>query len=366
MKCPLCGNENLDSTRFCIWCAAPLNQSEQTQTPSVPAQTPAVPTAVPTQVQAPSSEPQPVPAQTPVQTPYSIPVQSAAPQQTPYTIPVQSSIPYQTPPYASSGSANTPIQAAYVAPGTAAAKQVTNVLCIIGFIVSLASIFCCGMTAIISLILSILGLVFACSKKQKGKGLAIAGIAISAVLLAIFIAFLATGRFKVHTNINFLGKKLDTPEKVEAYIKENNWIEIEEDSYLEFKSEKSFRYYRQYDELDDYYYSGNYELYVGEEAMDYLEDELSEYGVTEEEVRDLADREKYYEMDNLVVLVLHNEKQIVDGENIMDKSVDTPYFGFFVMDKNEHALDIVNANTYGYCLFVPEDEYEDAKKSLKD
>ena len=360
MKCPLCGNENLDSTRFCIWCAAPLNQPEQTQTPAVPEQTPTVPTSVP------SSVPQSAPAQTPVQTPYSIPVQSAAPQQTPYSIPVQSSIPQQTPSYASSGSVNAPIQAAYVAPGTAAAKQVTNALCIIGFILSLVSIFCCGVTAIVSLILSILGLVFASGKKQKGKGLAIAGIAISAVLLAIFIIFIATGRFKVSTTFNLPGKKLDTPEKIEEYIKENNWIEVEEDSYLVFKSEKSFRYYRQFDELDDYYYSGTYELYVGEEAMDYLENELSEYGVTEEEVQGLADREKYYEMDKLVVLVLHNEKQIVDGENIMEKSVDTPYFGFFVTDKNEHALDIVNANSYGYCLFVPEDEYEDAKKSLKD
>ncbi|MBO4473548.1 MAG: hypothetical protein J5750_01405 [Clostridiales bacterium] len=350
MKCPLCGNENLDSTRFCIWCAAPLDNAapaQPEQAPVAAAQTPAA-----------SAQPAAVPA--------AAPAQPAAPQ-SPY-IPVQSAIPQGAPSYASpAGGMNTPIQAAYVAPGTAAPRQVTNVLCILGFIFSLVSIFCCGLTAIVSLILSILGLVFANKNNQKGKGLGIAGIAISAVMLAIFILYLATGRFHVNTNFNF-GKKLDTPEKIEEYIKENNWIEIEEGSYLQFKSSKNFKYYRQYDELDDYYYSGTYELYVGDEAMDYIEDELSEYGVTREEVEGIADREELYEMDNLVVLVLHNEKQIIDGENILDKDVDTPYFGFFVTDKKgkEHALDIVNANQYTYCLFVPEDEYEDAKKAQKD
>ena len=247
MKCPLCGNENLDSTRFCIWCAAPLDNAA----PSQPEPTPVAPAQVPVAPTQPSAVPASVPTTPPASsaTPNYIP--TSVPTQTPSYIPGQSAIPQQNPGY-SAGGMNTPIQAAYVAPGTAAPKKVTNVLCILGFIISLVSIFCCGLTAIVSLILSLLGLIFACKKSEKGKGLAIAGLIISALLLAAFIVFIATGRFKVHTNFS-LGKKLDTPEKIEEYIKENNWIELEEGSYLVFKSSKSFKYYRQFVELDDYY-----------------------------------------------------------------------------------------------------------------
>ena len=64
----------------------------------------------------------------------------------------------------------------------------TNGLAITGFIMSLVSfIFCCGTLSPISLILSIIGAVDAGKKNGSGKGMAIAGIIISAVTVVFAI-----------------------------------------------------------------------------------------------------------------------------------------------------------------------------------
>ena len=342
MKCPICGNENLDSTKFCIWCGAPLDEVQP----------------------APSAEPAPAPTPAPAPAPAPSPIPTAIPQenkQASYTS-VNSAIPKENS-YGSSsfGGSQVPIQATYA--GSSSTNLTTNVLCIIGFIISLVSILCCGVTAIFGLVLSILGLVFAAKNNQKGKGMAIAGIVISAILLLFLIVSVATGHFTVRTTFRGLNKKLDTPEKIEEYIKDNKWIDIEDDSYLVFVTGKTFKYYQNFEELDDYYFDGKYELYVGEDAMEYVVDDLEDYGITEEEVNELADRDKLYKVENLVVLVLHNQKRFVDGENTMEDTVITPYIGFFVTNNKEHALDLMNMNAMEYYLFVPEDEYEDAKKA---
>ena len=56
-----------------------------------------------------------------------------------------------------------------------------------GFVLSLVSMFCCGLLAPVGLIFSILGLNQAKSSNGAGKGLAIAGIIISAIAIVIMI-----------------------------------------------------------------------------------------------------------------------------------------------------------------------------------
>ena len=88
-----------------------------------------------------------------------------------------------------------------VAPIVAMPQQKTNVLCIVGLIASLASILFLGTTAIIGLIFSLIGLISAGKKNEKGKGQAIAGIIISSILVlvwifGIFIGLTNTNRYK--------------------------------------------------------------------------------------------------------------------------------------------------------------------------
>lgn len=139
MFCPNCGTQNNDGVRFCANCGTAL-------TPNV------------------SAAPQAAPMQTPPPAP--APVQPVAP-----VAPVQpQAVPVSTNP-----------------------QQKTNVLCIVGLIGSLASIVFLGTTAIVFLILSIIGLISAGKKNEKGKGQAIAGIIISAILVVVWIAGISLG-----------------------------------------------------------------------------------------------------------------------------------------------------------------------------
>ena len=136
-RCDYCGNSSEDNTRFCSHCGSKF--PEQVETP----------VAAPQQQYAPESE-----------NIYQPTYQSAAPtyDQSIYK-PVMMGEDYPT----NSG------------------------LAIAGFVVSIISIFCCGFTAIIGLILSIAGMISASKKNKKGMGFAIAGLIISA-LLTLFIA----------------------------------------------------------------------------------------------------------------------------------------------------------------------------------
>lgn len=72
------------------------------------------------------------------------------------------------------------------------APRKTNGLAIAGFVLSIVSIFfCCGgiVTALPGLILSIIGLKDINKNGEDGKGLAIAGIIISAIMLAFSLFY---------------------------------------------------------------------------------------------------------------------------------------------------------------------------------
>ena len=75
-------------------------------------------------------------------------------------------------------------------------QKQTNGMAIAGFVVSLVStLLCCGAFNVISLVLSIVGLVQAKKINGSGKGLAIAGIIISALFLVISLILTVLGVF---------------------------------------------------------------------------------------------------------------------------------------------------------------------------
>lgn len=71
----------------------------------------------------------------------------------------------------------------------APAVQKTNSLAIAGFVCSVMGFFCCGIPALVGLILSIVGYSQIKSRNEGGKGLAVAGIIIGAVLPVLMIVF---------------------------------------------------------------------------------------------------------------------------------------------------------------------------------
>lgn len=231
----------------------------------------------------------------------------------------------------------------------------------VAFIISILSIFCCGLTAPIALILSIVGLVIASKNSLKGKGLAIAGVVISAIFTLWFLICLLAGGYSAFMEgfMSEYNKDREAEETVvdyEKYIQDNNWISAKDGSYLVFESKTKFKYYREKDVDDDYYYAGKYEIYIGKDAIEYVTDELSDYGLTEDEIHDLIKRNKEYTEDNFMLLLLINETWIIDGEDVADKSWTTPYVGCIIDQGDYYAMDLTNMDAANYFFFEPEDE----------
>lgn len=66
-------------------------------------------------------------------------------------------------------------------------------ICITGFICALSGLFCCGLSALVGLVLCIIGLVRTGSNGKKGRGLALAGIIISIVMIILTVIILIAG-----------------------------------------------------------------------------------------------------------------------------------------------------------------------------
>ena len=79
-----------------------------------------------------------------------------------------------------------------------------NVMCVVGFILSVLSLFCCGFSSFPALIVSVIGFLQARAKGEKGKFLGLAGIIISAVLMLVFIIFIILNpNSNYECNINY-------------------------------------------------------------------------------------------------------------------------------------------------------------------
>ena len=121
-------------------------------------------------------------------------------------------------------------------------------------------------------------------------------------------------------------------------------------SYLIFGEDDSFAWYKDKDVTDDNYYKGTYEFYRGEEAMTYLTEDLSEYGVTKEEMEGVIDRADEYELEDLVCWTFHYTEIKIDGQDYSDKMDETSYYGFVLYD--DSYLDIANMSTATYYSFT--------------
>lgn len=156
IRCFNCATENFDGTRYCSNCGA-LLQFERTIYPEDDDPAEAAPLVPPVPMSVPY--PAPVPAQAPAPAPASAPR------------PVQQS-------------QNT----SYVQP------EGTNGLCLAGLILSIVSLFCCGLPSIISLAISIAGYIMTNKNRGSGKGLAVAGIVISCAGLLFLLILSISGR----------------------------------------------------------------------------------------------------------------------------------------------------------------------------
>ena len=346
--CPNCGAFNNDGSKFCTSCGGAIPAAQPA--PQAAAQ-PAPQAAPQASVEIPNPQNQywQQPAQqqpVPVQQPQAIPIVPAQPVYAqPITQPIQNKV-----------------------------KVKSNGFCTAGLVLSIIGLCTIGSTSLFGLIFSIIGLISASKKNQPGKGKAIAGIIISAIIvLGLGLTYamawndikdgFESGRISSPMDfIDVVDESSDRNstdyQKVVKSITDESWIETNSGSYLVFEKGKNFKYYQSYADTSDYYYTGKYKLYIGQDAVNQITKNYKEYGVTESEIKDTISRSSRYKLSNFVFLVLENDGQWIGGKNLKDEEWETPYFGFLVKSSGQTVLDIANMNTAEYYTFVPEDDYD--------
>ena len=131
-----------------------------------------------------------------------------------------------------------------------------------------------------------------------------------------------------------------------------SWLSVNDHSQWVFHDDQTFHCYRSKDETDDNYYAGTYDFHIGQDAMDYLTQDLAQYGVTAEEMQEVIDRSDTYTLDNLVCFSTTNQSFLLDGQEQLTEEVITAYFGFLLKDGT--YLDIANMITGTYYGFEKE------------
>lgn len=273
-------------------------------------------------------------------------------------------------------------------------KQKNNKLSIAGFILSLCGFLTCAITAIPGLICSIIGLIQCGKKKENGKGFAIAGIAIAVV--CIFITCTCFSIFADITNKIYsapgsyysdddddddyeytIETTRHTRETIEettewtteptteptykivdtSYITNVKWVETQADSCLIFNG-SNFNYYQTYKDLNDNYYTGTYDIFIGEEAIDKVTNDYSQYGVTRQELDEFFAKGSVTK-DSFVCILLNNTGCWQNGQNTRDEQWIRPFYGFYMKVDNHYEMVLVQMNTGDYYAFVDETYYRE-------
>ena len=178
---------------------------------------------------------------------------------------------------------------------------------------------------------------------KKTKTIIISVIAVMAIVGSVFFILWLMGILRSET--------MDR----DAFAK-YNWYETNDGSYLVPESNGEFSYYKDKGVEDDNYFTGTYEYYIGEFAIDYVVKDLSKYGVTRADIEEMISNNEQYKEENFVCIVLHNKHAVADGDEMLKDTIDTPYFGFQLYKRGKYVLDIANMNTATYYWFQ-----EDAK-----
>lgn len=135
-------------------------------------------------------------------------------------------------------------------------------------------------------------------------------------------------------------------------LSKTSWISDTDYSQIIFNEDKSFEWYQSKEEKDDNYYAGTYTFYIGQEAMDHVTDNLSEYGVGKEEMEEIFAGDEEFELNNFVILTLNNESFIIEGKEQLSQPGETYFFGFLL--EQGSVLDVANMDSGVYAWFEKE------------
>ena len=131
-----------------------------------------------------------------------------------------------------------------------------------------------------------------------------------------------------------------------------SWISGNDNSQWVFGTDKTFHWYQTEGETDHNYFAGTYEFHVGQDAINYLTTECSDYGITERKIRQVISSNSEYTLDNFVCFSCVNQSFMLRGKEQLSEDTISSYLGFFLQDGT--YLDIANMTTGTYYGFTKE------------
>lgn len=222
---------------------------------------------------------------------------------------------------------------------------------IASLVLGILSILCCwaygGVLGVIGIILGIVAFV----RKESKCGTAIAGIITSVLGIVILICQIITastllGEMSTSTDGN------ETYDQVMALLEAKSAIAADgneeatmtakdpfagktfdcgDGSTIYFGEDATFVWYQTDDDHTDNYYEGTYQVYCGGDAANYIVNDLSEYGMTQDEMEDYfvrnADSE-FYTLDNCTCLKLRTEDAVIGGVEGVEQAYQKYYMGY--------------------------------------
>ena len=120
-------------------------------------------------------------------------------------------------------------------------------------------------------------------------------------------------------------------------------------SEMIFGNQGTFEWYLSETDHSKNYYKGTYKLYVGKNAYNHITMDISEYGVTADELDGLIARNAQYSLDKLVVFDIHYDAFNYNGIDQIIKERETSWYGMILGDGTYLDLaDMKNASTKGF------------------
>lgn len=205
----------------------------------------------------------------------------------------------------------------------------------------------------ISIPLAIISIVLGSKQKSEtkhntGRVLGIISLCLSIIEIILFILaiiFFANLDIKtIESTMNdeiiehFYDREYDTKS---FDIKGYSWIG-DDKSILYLNKDNTYHWYQSDNNHEDNFYSGIYEVYTGTTAIDYIAEELEQYGITKEEQYQLFQNQDH-QLKDYYLIILENTKTIINKEEQPNTNNTIYYYGLF-NDKTKY-LDLVNIAT---------------------
>lgn len=205
-----------------------------------------------------------------------------------------------------------------------------------------------------SLLAGLLGMIFgivSCVRREQKRGMAVAGIVTSAVGLAlsciVWLYILLDSETDGVDDLDWYMQNVIQEQEGDAFAGRS--FELDDGSAIYFMAGGDFLWYETDYDHSDNYYEGTYETRTGGEAIDYIDQELSWYQVTREDMEDYFWQnagDSFYCEENFLYLELQTEYQMIEGQGDYNSNV-RRYMGFY----DEGYYDAANMDTANYVMF---------------